>query len=217
MKRSAADNVIIEARKISKSFPGVRALHKVDFKAYAGKVNVVVGENGAGKSTLMNILSGVYTEYDGELLLNSKKIRFNDIPKVYYAVPCIHLGPVFNEIDPGLIDELRDVFKIISLEGQGFTRSTDSKDGSIVLKPWVDYKDYFHKIDILKVDDFELKGIIGTNRLKEAIDLALATGLQTLVITRAHKGAIIYHEGRRYDISAYQLKLLMQQVQVIPS
>jgi len=137
-----------------------------------------------------------------KVLSFSEKIRFSDIPKIYYSVPCIHLGPVFNEIDPGIIDELRGVFKIISLEGQGFTRSTDSKNGTIVLKPWVDYKDYLHKIDVLKVDDIELKGIIGKSRLKEAIDLALATGLQTLVITRAHKGAIIYHKGKRYDIPA---------------
>ena len=78
MKRSNTEKVIIEARKISKSFPGVRALHKVDFKVYAGKVNAVVGENGAGKSTLMNILSGVYTEYEGELLLNGQKVAFKD-------------------------------------------------------------------------------------------------------------------------------------------
>ncbi|MBN1996150.1 sugar ABC transporter ATP-binding protein [candidate division KSB1 bacterium] len=69
---------MIEARKISKSFPGVRALHEVDLKVYAGKVNSVVGENGAGKSTLMNILSGVYTEYDGEFLLNGQKLAFKN-------------------------------------------------------------------------------------------------------------------------------------------
>lgn len=78
MKVNGTDKVIIEARKISKSFPGVRALHEVDLRVYAGEVNAVVGENGAGKSTLMNILSGVYTEYDGELLLDGHKITFKD-------------------------------------------------------------------------------------------------------------------------------------------
>ena len=78
MSESNADNVIIEAEQISKRFPGVLALNNVDFKVYAGKVNAVVGENGAGKSTLMNILSGVYTEYDGELLLHGQKAAFKD-------------------------------------------------------------------------------------------------------------------------------------------
>ena len=78
MKVNAANKVIIEARKVTKQFPGVLALNKVDLKVYAGKVNAVVGENGAGKSTLMNILSGVYTEYDGELLLDGQKMAFKD-------------------------------------------------------------------------------------------------------------------------------------------
>ncbi len=70
--------VIMEAREISKQFPGVLALNKVNFNIYAGKVNALVGENGAGKSTLMNILSGVYTEYEGELLLGGQKVAFRD-------------------------------------------------------------------------------------------------------------------------------------------
>jgi ribose transport system ATP-binding protein len=78
MTASSTNNVIIEAKQISKSFPGVLALDKVDLNVYTGKVNAVVGENGAGKSTLMNILSGVYTEYDGELVLNDQMVAFKD-------------------------------------------------------------------------------------------------------------------------------------------
>lgn len=78
MSEHAADKIIIEARKVSKRFPGVLALNNVDLKVYAGKVNAVVGENGAGKSTLMNILSGVYTDYDGDLLLDSKKVALKN-------------------------------------------------------------------------------------------------------------------------------------------
>ncbi|MBN2012801.1 sugar ABC transporter ATP-binding protein [candidate division KSB1 bacterium] len=78
MKASANEKAVIEARKITKRFPGVFALNQVDLRVYAGKVNAVVGENGAGKSTLMNILSGVYTEYEGELLLDGKKVEFKN-------------------------------------------------------------------------------------------------------------------------------------------
>ena len=38
-----------------------------------------MGENGAGKSTLMKILSGVYTDYEGEIELNNKIIRLKTI------------------------------------------------------------------------------------------------------------------------------------------
>lgn len=70
------DTVLLEARQITKRWPGVVALDGVDFRVYAGKVNALVGENGAGKSTLMNILSGVYADYEGEVLLAGQPIRF---------------------------------------------------------------------------------------------------------------------------------------------
>ena len=48
----------LEMRKISKTFPGVKALNDVQLKAWGGEVQALMGENGAGKSTLMKILSG---------------------------------------------------------------------------------------------------------------------------------------------------------------
>jgi len=91
MTATKTDDVIIEARRISKSFPGVLALDKVNLKVYAGKVNAVVGENGAGKSTLMNILSGVYTEYDGKLLFNGQEVNFKDITDArQFGISIIH-------------------------------------------------------------------------------------------------------------------------------
>ena len=65
---------ILEAKNISKQYPGVVALDDVSFNVYKGKVNVLVGENGAGKSTLMKILSGVERQSSGEIYLNNKKL-----------------------------------------------------------------------------------------------------------------------------------------------
>src|SRR5690606_11759264 len=59
---------------ISKSFPGVRALHKVQFRLDAGEVLVLVGENGAGKSTLMKILSGIYTRDEGVIRVDGRDV-----------------------------------------------------------------------------------------------------------------------------------------------
>ena len=68
--------VILYAEQITKLFPGVIALDRVDFKAYRGKVNVLVGENGAGKSTLMKILAGVEQPTSGRLLLEGEEVTF---------------------------------------------------------------------------------------------------------------------------------------------
>ncbi len=69
---------ILKLSKISKSFPGVKALEDVDFNIYSGKVMALVGENGAGKSTLMKVLSGVYSEYEGDIILNGNKVKFEN-------------------------------------------------------------------------------------------------------------------------------------------
>lgn len=60
----------IEMSHITKSFPGVQALKGVSLQVRAGEVRALLGENGAGKSTLMNILSGVFSEYSGEIAMD---------------------------------------------------------------------------------------------------------------------------------------------------
>jgi ribose transport system ATP-binding protein len=68
---------ILEARNISKSFPGVVALDQVSLGVRGGGVHAVVGENGAGKSTLMKILSGVYRADAGRILLDGREVEFD--------------------------------------------------------------------------------------------------------------------------------------------
>lgn len=67
----------IAIRHISKRFPGVVALDDVSFDILPGELHAIVGENGAGKSTLMKVLSGVITEYEGELQLRGTPVRFS--------------------------------------------------------------------------------------------------------------------------------------------
>lgn len=72
-----SESPILELKQISKRFGGLQALEAVDFDLREGEVHALVGENGAGKSTLMRILSGVYTEYDGEFILDGKLIKLH--------------------------------------------------------------------------------------------------------------------------------------------
>jgi putative multiple sugar transport system ATP-binding protein len=72
---------ILEMRKITKEFPGVRALSEVDLTVERGEIHALVGENGAGKSTLMNVLSGVYPHgtYSGAIVFEGKVRSFRAI------------------------------------------------------------------------------------------------------------------------------------------
>ena len=67
------------ARGVGKRFAGVTALDGVDFDLRAGEVHALVGENGAGKSTLMKILSGVHTDYDGDIRVRGERLRFTSV------------------------------------------------------------------------------------------------------------------------------------------
>ena len=69
---------IIEIRRVTKQFPGVTALSDVSLDLMPGELHAICGENGAGKSTLMKILSGVITEYQGELLLRGQRVQFRN-------------------------------------------------------------------------------------------------------------------------------------------
>lgn len=62
----------LELRDITKRFPGVLANDHVSLHASSGEVLVLLGENGAGKTTLMNILYGLYSADEGEIIINGQ-------------------------------------------------------------------------------------------------------------------------------------------------
>ncbi len=68
------NDYVVEAKHVSKSFRGIKALDDVYFNLKAGEVMALLGENGAGKSTLVKILSGVYTRDAGEIYYYGKPV-----------------------------------------------------------------------------------------------------------------------------------------------
>jgi galactofuranose transport system ATP-binding protein len=86
---------IVEMKRIKKSFPGVRALCDVDFRLFPGEVHALMGQNGAGKSTLVKVLTGVYRQESGEMLLDGKPIR----PESPLAAQKLGINTVYQEVN----------------------------------------------------------------------------------------------------------------------
>lgn len=118
-------DIVLEARGITKQFPGVLANDKVDLELRRGEIHALLGENGAGKTTLMNILYGLYQSDGGEILINGQPVSFQS-PKdaIALGIGMVHqhfmLIPVFtvtenimlgSETVKGLVLDERSVSK----------------------------------------------------------------------------------------------------------
>jgi len=65
---------LLEARALSKSFRGLRAVSAASFEIPEGDINGLIGPNGAGKTTIFNMIAGVYAPDSGEILFENRKI-----------------------------------------------------------------------------------------------------------------------------------------------
>jgi ribose transport system ATP-binding protein len=78
MAAEAQTGYALEARGITKTFPGVKALQDVSIRLKRGSIHALLGENGAGKSTLIKVITGVHQPDSGEVLLDGKPIHIRD-------------------------------------------------------------------------------------------------------------------------------------------
>src|SRR5437773_3887103 len=90
----------LEMKVVSKRFPGVVALDRVDLESYAGEVVALIGENGAGKSTLMKILGGIYQPDAGTIAMNGQVVSIQSVSDA------IRLGVGFIHQELNVLDNL---------------------------------------------------------------------------------------------------------------
>jgi len=76
-EEAGTKELVVRLRGVSKEFPGVKAVDRVDLEILPGEVHALAGENGAGKSTLMKILSQVERPTEGELQISGEKVAFH--------------------------------------------------------------------------------------------------------------------------------------------
>lgn len=100
MQESA--NALLQIKQVTKTFPSVVALDRVDLTIGRDSILGLVGENGAGKSTLMKILGGIYPHgtYEGALYMDGRECRFQS------AQDSIKAGLAFIHQELSLFPEL---------------------------------------------------------------------------------------------------------------
>jgi simple sugar transport system ATP-binding protein len=124
---------ILEAKGITKQFPGVLANDQVDFDLQQGEIHALLGENGAGKTTLMNILYGLYKPDSGQVSVNGQPIVIHS-PKdsIRAGIGMVHqhfmLIPVFTVAENimlgdettryGILDEKAVTKRVVELSKQ---------------------------------------------------------------------------------------------------
>jgi galactofuranose transport system ATP-binding protein len=91
----SAESDLLQARGISKGFPGVQALDGVDFSVRRGEIHALMGENGAGKSTLIKVLTGVYPRDAGTVLCDGLPID----PRSPKAAEAVGISTVYQEVN----------------------------------------------------------------------------------------------------------------------
>lgn len=93
---------LLEMTAIRKSFGNVTALEQAQFSLEKGEVHALLGVNGAGKSTLMKILSGVYSQDEGDIKLNGSPLQLRS-PKEAKEQG---IYTVYQEVDTAIVAEL---------------------------------------------------------------------------------------------------------------
>ena len=138
----------LEMRGITKRFPGVVANDAISLSIRPGEIHGLLGENGAGKSTLMNILYGLLTPDEGEILLDGKPVEISGpSDAITRGIGMVHqhfmLVPVFSVAEnivlgnetmanPVFLDVHKSVGRIRQLATQlGFEIDPDAKVGDL--------------------------------------------------------------------------------------
>lgn len=112
-----------------------------------------------------------------------------------------HLGSLLAD------DFSLDVVKYLSTKGrlavdaQGYLREV--KNEKVCAVEWAEKREALKYIDILKVNEFEMKTITGTTDVKQAAILLASWGVKEVLITLGSLGSVIFSEGRFYSIPAY--------------
>jgi branched-chain amino acid transport system ATP-binding protein len=85
---------LLEIKKMSHDFGGLRAVNNYDLTVESGQIRGLIGPNGAGKTTIFNLITGIYSPTEGDVLLDGKSI----VGLKPYQIASMGLGRTFQNL-----------------------------------------------------------------------------------------------------------------------
>jgi 2-dehydro-3-deoxygluconokinase len=158
-----------------------------------------------GASTTRFILQ--YSDWRRRLQLKSQAppILPEDVPNSLQT-KTIHIAPIANELPRKVVDKLRTLTDILSLDPQGFVRGFDAK-GNVHLRKLEEQK-LLEQIDLYKSSSAEIRIVTGLADLGLAMKKIHDYGAEIVLVTRGMKGSKLLLEGKLYDIPACKPRII---------
>ena len=195
-------NYVLEMKGVTKEFPGVLALDRMNLNVREGTVHVICGENGAGKSTLMKILSGEYQRDAGEIYFKGEKLGDQDTKAALNS----GIAMIHQELSPVL--DLSIAENIFLDREPTYGDKTSSKLMKPLLKEFVDFKKMFEQTKEL----LDRLGLDYDPQMKMR-DLSVA-GMQLIEIAKAtsRNASLVIMDEPTSAITDKEVAMLFDQI-----
>jgi len=141
-----------------------------------------------------------------QLKSRAPPILSEDIPASMTA-KAIHVAPIANELSLNVIEKLRTLTNVLSLDPQGLLRTFD-KFGNAELKKW-DGLEVLERIDIYKSSLKEIKILTELANLQSAMKKINSLGPKIVLVTKGIMGSILFFEGRFHKIPACKPRIIL--------
>lgn len=166
----------IQVRNIGKNFGPTRALDGVSFDFKPGEIFAMVGANGAGKSTLIKIICGYYPDFEGEILIDGKRV---DLISPHDALSK-GIATVHQIINQGVVQTMT------VQENLALAEILSGQNGGILYRPKMIEKrarEIANKMDLSDIDlTQEVSELSQSQRQRIAIARALSSNPKLLIL-----------------------------------
>lgn len=95
---------ILDVKKLTKDFGGLRAIDSLDLKIYQGEIVALIGPNGAGKTTFFNCITGIYRPTKGDVAITHPE---KETEVINDLVPNVIVSPFFRLLPETVVNSLK--------------------------------------------------------------------------------------------------------------